>query len=267
MTKPKILVFSGYGLNCEEETQFAFNTAGGKADIVHINDLIATPKLLRNYQILALPGGFAYGDDTGSGNAYAWKLKNHLWKEIEMFVKENRLVIGICNGFQILVNLGLLPALSSNYGERQVALLHNETARYIDRWVDVKVESTSPWLDGIKTLTVPIAHGEGKLYMRPETLKILKQKNLISLRYIKGVMCEYQNLPANPTGTLADIAGITDESGRVFGLMPHPERAMFFTQLPNWPLLKEEYRRKGKKFPTFGPGLQIFKNAVQYFYK
>ena len=265
MQKPKVLVFSGFGLNCEEETQFAFNTAGGAADIVHINDLIATPKLLQKYQILAFPGGFSYGDDTGSGNAYAWKVKNHLWQKIESFVKKDHLVIGICNGFQILVNLGLLPALGSHYGQRQAALLHNETARYIDRWVDVRVECNSPWLDGITTLTVPIAHGEGKLYVTPETLKMLKLKKMIALRYIKGVMCEYQNLPANPTGTLDDIAGIIDESGRVLGIMPHPERAMFFTQLPNWPLLKEKYRRKGKKLPTFGPGLEIFKNAVQYF--
>lgn len=267
MKKPKILVFAGYGLNCEEETKFAFELAGGVADIVHINDLIDHPKQIANYQITAFPGGFSYGDDTGSGNAYAWKLKNHLWKEIETFVKKDNLVIGICNGFQILVNLGLLPALGFRYGERQAALLHNETARYVDRWVDIKVENDSPWLQTISTLTVPIAHGEGKLYVTKKILKQLQQKKLIALRYIKGEICEYQNLHANPTGTLDNIVGITDESGRILGLMPHAERAMFFTQLPHWPLIKETYLRENKSLPIYGPGLQLFKNAINYFQK
>ncbi len=115
MKKPNVLVFSGYGLNCEEETQYAFQLAGASVDIVHINDLIDNKSMLKRYQILAFPGGFAYGDDTGSGNAYASKLKNYLWDEIKTFVQKDTLVIGICNGFQIIVNLGLLPALEWNY--------------------------------------------------------------------------------------------------------------------------------------------------------
>lgn len=265
MNKPRVLVFSGYGLNCEEETAYAFLTAGATADIVHINEAIANKKILNKYQMLAFPGGFAYGDDTGSGNAYAQKLKNHLWYEIEAFVKGDHLVIGICNGFQIIANLGLLPAFTLTRGIRQVALLHNASARYIDRWVDLKSESTSPWLRGIDTFFAPIAHGEGKFYATGKTLEILKKKKLIALRYVKGEIYEYQKLLANPTGTLEDIAGITDESGRVFGLMPHPERAMLFTQLPHWTLLKEKIIREGKPLPTYGPGLQIFKNAVRYF--
>lgn len=263
--KPKVLVFSGYGLNCEEETKFAFETAGATADIVHINDLIENKELLQKYQIMAFPGGFSYGDDTGSGNAYANRLRGHLWTELETFAKKDNLIIGICNGFQILVNLGLLPALELQYGKRQVGLLHNISARYMVRWVDIQAVNNSPWLNRKTCYAVPIAHGEGRLYASSKTLAEMKEKKCIALQYIKGEMCSYQNLPANPNGSVEDIAGITDESGRILGLMPHPERAMFFTQLPNWPLLKEQYIRQKKQLPKTGPGLQIFKNAVQYF--
>lgn len=265
MTKPRALVFSGYGLNCEEETHYAFQLAGARAEIVHVNDLIDKRKQLSDYQILAVPGGFSYGDDTGSGNAYAAKLRNHLWNDITAFVKGKGLIIGICNGFQILSNVGLLPALGGQYGKREVALVHNDTARYTVRWVDVKAENDSPWLQGIDTLSVAIAHGEGKFYAPEATLKELRRKNLIALRYIRGELCTYQQLPANPNGAIDDIAGITDETGKILGLMPHPERAIFFTQLPNWPFLKEQYVRARKPLPRYGPGLKIFKNAVEYF--
>ncbi|MDO8529323.1 MAG: phosphoribosylformylglycinamidine synthase I [bacterium] len=255
MKKPKVLILSGYGLNCEEEMKYAFELAGASADIVHINDLIANKNKLKNYQILAFPGGFSYGDDTGSGKAYANKMRNHLWKEIQEFVNENKLVIGICNGFQILTNLGLLPG----------ALTFNDSARYIDRWVDIKIEGESPWLQKIDTLAVPIAHGEGKYYADEKTLLDLEKNNHIAAKYIHGEMCEYQNLEANPNGSLENIAGILGFEGRVLGMMPHPERAMFFSQLPHWPYLKEKYKREGKIIPAEGPGLQIFKNAVRYF--
>lgn len=256
MVKIKVLVLTGYGINCEEETAFGFQLAGAKAEIVHINDLISGKKDLEQYQILAFPGGFSYGDDTGSGKAFANRIKNHLWDKLQLFIAKNRLIIGICNGFQIMVNLGL-------FGE--VALTHNNSARYTVRWVDLKVENKSPWLRGLKKLSLPIAHGEGKFFTLPQTLKKLTAKNLIALRYIKGEICNYQNLPANPNGSLDDIAGISDKSGRLLGLMPHPERATFFTHLPNWPYLKEKLKRQGKKIPKFGPGLQIFKNGVIYF--
>ncbi|MFA6533214.1 MAG: phosphoribosylformylglycinamidine synthase subunit PurQ, partial [Patescibacteria group bacterium] len=199
--------------------------------------------------------GFAYGDDTGSGNAYGLKLRNHLWENISKFVVKDKLVIGICNGFQVLVNLGLVPALNKKYGERQVALLPNESTRYTTGWFDLKVESDTPWLTGIKEIALPIAHGEGKFFANKETLDKINKKKLVALKYLN----------INPTGTVQNIAGITDESKRIFGLMPHPERAMFFTQLPNWPLLKEKLIRQNKKLPIFGPGLQIFKNGVNYF--
>jgi phosphoribosylformylglycinamidine synthase len=255
--KPKTLIMSGYGLNCEEETKYAFEKAGGSADIVHINDLINGDKKLSNYQILAFPGGFSYGDDTGSGNAFANKVKSHLSEKINSFISKNNLVIGICNGFQILAHLGLFPI--------QFSLTHNDSARYSVRWVDMKVENKSPWLQNINTISLPIAHGEGKFFVKATALKTLQQKNMVALRYIEGDICNYQQLSANPNGALDNIAGITDMSGKMLGLMPHPERALLFTHLPQWPYLKEKYLRMGKPIPEDGPGMAIFKNAISYF--
>ena len=255
MLKPRVIVLSGYGLNCEDETKFVFELAGAKADIVHINDLVAEKNKLKTYQILAIPGGFSYGDDTGSGKAYANKLKNHLKSELDDFINNDRLVIGICNGFQILTNLGFLPG----------ALLPNTSARYIDRWVDLKMAGKSPWIQGIKTLSAPIAHGEGRYFADRKILESLEKNNSIAATYVKGEICEYQNLSPNPNGALKNIAAITAKDGRILGMMPHPERAMFFTQLPHWPYLKEKLRRQSKKLPVYGPGLQIFRNGVGYF--
>lgn len=262
---PTAVVLTGYGINCELETKTAFEKAGGKADILHINDLIANKKLLKNYQILAIPGGFSFGDDTGSGNGFANKLKNNLWEDLTRFINLDRLVIGICNGCQILANLGLFPAVEKKYGEKQVAILHNDNATYTDRWVDLKAEGQSLWVKDVENFSCPIAHGEGKFYAEDGTLEKINQKGLVALRYYKGEMCNYLNLPANPNGAVEDIAAITDETGRIIGLMPHPERAMFFTQLPNWPLIKEHLKRDGKDLPIEGPGLQIFRNGVNYF--
>ena len=265
MKKPKVLVFSGYGLNCEEETKYAFELAGATADIVHINDLINGIKKIKDYQILAFPGGFAYGDDTGSGNAFANKIRNHLWRNLERFLEEDKLIIGICNGFQIIVNLGLLPATDKQFGNREVALLVNDNTRYTVRWVDLKIENKSPWLKGIKEISLPIAHGEGRFYAPEEIMKKIKEQNLIAGKYFEGEICKFQNLKPNPNGALEDIAAITDKTGKILGIMPHPERAIFFTQLPHWTYLKEVSKRSKKTIGKYGPGLKIFKNAVNYF--
>jgi len=274
MTKPKILILSGYGLNCEEETAHAFGLAKGSCDIVHINDLIGDKKRLSKYQILAIPGGFSYGDDTGSGKAYAGKLKNHLKEQLLEFAEKDKLIIGICNGFQILTQTGLLPG----------ALTYNDMPRYTARWVDVnpvrsqapkasagasKTHRTSngasPWLVGIDSLSLPIAHGEGKYYADKKTLKSLEKNGQIAYKYFKGEISTSQNLVGNPNGSLLDIAGILGYNGRVFGTMPHPERAVYFTQNPLWTLMKETYKRNNKPVPKFGSGLQIFTNAINYF--
>jgi phosphoribosylformylglycinamidine synthase I len=265
MAKPRALIFAGYGLNCEEETQLACELAGAEATIVHINDLIDGRETLDTYQILIFPGGFSYGDDTGSGKAYANRVRTHLWEDMQRFLQKDHLIAGICNGFQIISHLGLLPALEKQYGTPQAGLLHNTSARYTARWVDLKVENQSPWLKGMSTFPLPIAHGEGKVYLSPETLAEAQQKKLIALKYTEGEISAYQHLPANPNGSLEDIAGLTDESGRILGLMPHPERAFFFTHMPHWPLQAEVNRRQQKPLPTHGPGMALFENAVRYF--
>jgi phosphoribosylformylglycinamidine synthase len=252
--KPKIIIMSGYGLNCEEETKFAFDSAGGQADIVHINDLIAKPKMLSGYQILVFPGGFSYGDDTGSGKAYANKFKNHLKKELDEFLSRDTLAIGICNGFQILTCLGILPG----------ALTHNKNGEYLDRWVDLECvgKADSPWLKGIKNISLPIAHGEGKYLASPEEYKKLKKNGQIAFTYIKGEICKFQNLERNPNGANYDIAGIMAYNGRVLGMMPHPERAQFFHHSPLWQSkkIKGDIKKEGE-------GILLFKNAVNYFKK
>ncbi|MBN2127631.1 MAG: phosphoribosylformylglycinamidine synthase subunit PurQ [Candidatus Diapherotrites archaeon] len=263
----KVLVLSGYGINSETESKYVFDLLGAKAEIVHINDLISGEKKLNDYRIIFFPGGFAYGDDLGSGLAYANKIKNNLWNEVKEFVEKDNLVIAVCNGFQIMANLGLVPAFDSDYGKVNVALQHNETARYIDRWVDIKAnkKNKSIWLKDIDELSMPVSHGEGKFYAEPEILDKLEEKGLIAFNYVKGNICNYQNLKANPNGSLKDIAGITDESGRILGMMPHPERGFQFTNRPDWPLLKEKLKRNGKKLPEFNDSMKIFENAVNYF--
>lgn len=263
--KPSVAVLTGYGINCEEETGIAFEKAGATYQIIHINDLINHDVSLAHFEMLAVPGGFSFGDDTGSGNAFALKMKQYLWEDILQFISDDRLVIGICNGFQILVNLGLLPALDQHYGARDVALIHNDSAIYADRWVDIAFESHSPWTRGVRELSLPIAHGEGKFFASERVLEKLRQKRLIAGLYTNGDICRFQSLPSNPNGSLDNIAAITDETGRIFGLMPHPERAIAFTHLPHWTYLKEQYQRQGKPLPTEGPGLKIFRNAVNYF--
>ena len=255
MKKPHVIIFSGYGLNTEDETKAIFESVGASVDIIHLNDVIAKPALLKKAQIIVVGGGFAYGDDTGAGKAYGNRLKAHLGKALEDFLKRDTLMLGICNGFQVLTSAGLLPG----------ALIANDVPRYLCRWVDLEVQSNSPWLRGIKTLQVPIAHGEGKYYASQTELTSLGEANGIALKYVKGEMCRHFDLSANPNGSLEDIAGVTTHDGRVLGLMPHPERAVRFTELPHWTLLRERYIREGKPMPTEAPGLQLFKNAVQYF--
>lgn len=255
MKKPHVVIFSGYGLNTEGETKAAFESMGATADIVHINDIIARPKILDRAQIIVFGGGFSYGDHTGAGKAYANRVREHLGDALKKFLERDTLIAGICNGFQIITSIGILPG----------ALIANDVPRYNCRWVDLEVQNNSPWLKGISQLSVPIAHGEGKYYVTSGILSQLRKGNAIALKYVKGEICEHFDLPANPNGSLEDIAGVTGFDGRVLGLMPHPERAVRFTQLPHWTFLREQYIRVEKSLPSEGSGLQIFKNAVRYF--
>ncbi len=264
----KALVLTGYGLNSEEETLHAFKTVGLDGHLRHINDLIDNPAELKDVQILAIPGGFSYGDDTGSGNAFAQKIKLALMDHIKEFVARDTLTIGICNGCQVLVNLGLAPAFDGKYGERTVTATYNLSDRYQCRWVDLKSNNAnkSPWLQGARQLHIPVAHGEGRFMMSDKTLSRLQANNQIALTYVHpdGSPANGE-FPVNPNGSTADIAGITDESGRVLALMPHPERGMFTWQRDDYDYLKDAAQREKLQLPERADGLVLFENAAEYF--
>ena len=264
---PRVLILSGYGINCERETQHAFQLAGGQADIVHVNDIILGEKSLSDYQILAFPGGFSYGDDTGSGNAMANKIRLNLFPDLIKFIKSGKLIIGICNGFQILVNLGLLPALGKEYGERQVALTYNDSARYECRWVHLKKQSNNcVFTKGLDKLHIPVAHGEGKFFASPAVLKLLRDNDQIAFTYtLSDGTAARGSFPDNPNGSLWDIGGICDKSGKILGMMPHPERAILMANAPEFQKLKENLKRQREEIPVYyEPALMIFKNAVEH---
>ncbi|MCF8495483.1 MAG: phosphoribosylformylglycinamidine synthase subunit PurQ [Alphaproteobacteria bacterium] len=262
----KALILAGYGLNCEEETLHAFEYAGLQGTIRHINDLIENPQELEKVEILAVPGGFSYGDDTGSGNAFAQKMKLSLWEPLLRFIARDTLTIGICNGCQILANLALIPGFDSRYGERLVAVTHNLTARYQCRWVDVGVTSNSPWLAGIERMHIPVAHGEGRFMMAEETLKSLKENGQVAMRYIKADGRPANGeFPFNPNGSTQDIAALTDQGGRVLALMPHPERGMFNWQRDDYQELKDKAQRARTSLPETADGMALFQNAARYF--
>ncbi|MFH0820200.1 MAG: phosphoribosylformylglycinamidine synthase subunit PurQ [Candidatus Peregrinibacteria bacterium] len=265
--KPHVLVLTGYGINCEEETAFVFQRAGGVSRVVHVNDLIDGIVKLDDFQILAIPGGFSYGDDTGAGNALANRIKNNLGEFIFNFVRSDKLVIGICNGCQMLANLGLVPAIGGRYSERQVVFDRNDNARYTDRWVWLKSSSKKcVWTHGVKLLHAPIAHGEGKLVAPPEILKAIQKNDQIAFRYVhEDGSPAMGKSPINPNGAMLDIAALTDPSGRVMGIMPHPERFMTLTNEDGWTLKRELAKRKGKYLPAEGAGMQVFRNGVAYF--
>jgi phosphoribosylformylglycinamidine synthase len=264
-TDEKAIIMSGYGINSEMETQEAFKRAGMGSDIVHINDLISGRKKLSDYRLLVFPGGFSYGDDTGAGNAYANRVRNNLWDDLEKFLNGDTLVLGICNGFQILANLGLVPAFDKKY-ERDIALMPNRKGVLECRFVTIKPVSDNLWTRGIERMYCPVSHGEGNFFCAPETLVHLKAKNMITFQYCRGdLSLANGQYPDNPNGSIEDIAGITSENGKVLGLMPHPERAMNFTNLYDWPYQKERLKREGKALPQESLNMQFFKNIVNYF--
>ncbi len=249
----KALVLYGYGVNCEQESKVSVERAGGTAEIKHINEVIDNPKLLENYNFLILPGGFSFGDDLGSGKVFANKMKFKLHNELLRFVNDGKLVAGICNGFQSLAKMGLLPIPDF---EQRVTLTVNDSGHFEDRWVILKMNKASPcvFTKGIEYLMVPVRHGEGKFIPKNEAiLRELIDNNLVFAQYVddKGQLTGY---PWNPNGSVMNIAGICDKSGRVFGMMPHPEAFNEITNNPYWTTgaVKE------------AQGIKLFKNAVDY---
>jgi phosphoribosylformylglycinamidine synthase I len=264
-----VLVLTGYGLNCDHETAYAFELAGAAATRVHINSLIDGTANLENFQVLVFIGGFSWGDDHGAGVIQAVRLKTTIGDRILDFVEKGNLVLGICNGFQTLVNLGLLPGLGRNYRKRFVAVTFNDCGNFRNQWVTLKVNSASPCIftRGIEMAELPVRHGEGKVFTDEATLSDLKQNNLAAIQYaLPGGEPANGRFPYNPNGSIADIAGICDPSGRIFGLMPHPEAYNHWTNHPDWSRRKEFARRRGSTVHSALPvGIRILQNAVDYF--
>jgi phosphoribosylformylglycinamidine synthase len=257
MKKVKVIILRTAGTNCDEEAQYAFELCGAEVERVHINELLGKKKSLSDFHILTVPGGFTYGDDIAAGKILANELRFKLSEEMEGFVSDGKLAIGICNGFQILVKAGFLPAYNGKR-DQTVTLTWNDSGKFEDRWIYLKKvgDERCIFTRGIdKVITFPVAHSEGKFIARDEeTLKTLKEKGQVVFQYVdqEGNPAQY---PFNPNGSMGDIAGICDPTGRIFGLMPHPERHAVPTQNPLWTRegLKEE-----------GDGLIIFRNAVEF---
>jgi len=276
MKTVRALVLTGYGLNCDYETDFSLQLAGAHSERVHINELIPSEKsnarvTLDKYHILVLGGGFSWADDHGAGVIMASKLRYNIGEQIEKFIGEGKLIIGICNGFQALVNLGLLPGFDGDYHSRKVALTYNDSGNFVDRWVTLRAQENSVCIftKGISTLELPVRHGEGKFYAKKEIIDRLIKNNQVVIRYADEEGRPAQGRwPFNPNGSLYDIAGVCDSTGRIFGVMPHPEAYNHYTNHPDWTRKKEELARMGKEIETEeGEGITIFRNAVKYIRK
>ncbi|VEN72896.1 Phosphoribosylformylglycinamidine synthase subunit PurQ [Candidatus Desulfarcum epimagneticum] len=269
MKKINVCVLCGYGINCDHETAFAFERAGASPRRVHLNSLFDGSVRLEDFQILAFPGGFGWGDDHGAGVIQAVAMKTHMGAGLLEFVEAGKLVIGICNGFQTLVNLGLLPGLDHDYSRRLTALTHNDCGNFRDDWTTLEADEKSPcvFTRGMGRIELPIRHGEGKFVADEAILDRLEGERLIALRYAlpEGGPAKGR-FPENPNGSLRDIAGICDPTGRIFGLMPHPEAFNHWTNHPSWTRIWEERKRRGEPFLSgMTPGVRLFKNAVDFF--
>jgi phosphoribosylformylglycinamidine synthase subunit PurQ / glutaminase len=269
MRDVNVMVLTGYGLNCDHETAYAFGLAGARAERVHINSLIDGAVKLEDYQILVLIGGFSWGDDHGAGVIQAVRLKTSIGDQLINFVEKGNLVLGICNGFQSLVNLGLLPGLARNYHQRLVALTFNDCGNFRDQWVTLRVNPSSPcvFTRGLDLAELPVRHGEGKFFAAPATLTDLRQNNQVALQYVLPDGRPAQGrFPFNPNGSVDDIAGICDATGRIFGLMPHPEAYNHPTNHPDWTRRKEFARQRDAGWQTEIPvGIRMLQNGVDYF--
>jgi phosphoribosylformylglycinamidine synthase len=260
MSIPSVLVLRAAGTNCEAETAFAFERFGARATIHHVNRLLEEPALLERHHVFALPGGFAYGDDAGAGAVLACELGTRLAEPLARFVAAGGLVLGICNGFQALVRLGLLPGLAQPLGVQEVSLTDNDSRKYEDRWVRLQIASRRcVFVGDMPAPELPLAHGEGKLVARDaEVRRRLVEEDRVVFRYADARGRPSQRYPENPNGSEDAIAGLTDATGRVLGLMPHPERALFGIHHPAW----TRARRDGP--PDLGQGAPLFANACAW---
>jgi len=252
MVKVNVLVLRGPGTNCDQETAFAFQQAGAVPSVCHINSLIRHERRLVDYQVLVIPGGFSYGDDIGAGKVLANELKLKLGEDVQLFVNNGGLILGICNGFQVMAKAGILPDIRQQTAP-PMTLGTNDSGRFECRWVHLKVEQKSPcvFTQGIDSMYLPVAHGEGKVIT---DMRGLREINA-ALYYTDDSGNIQAGYPDNPNGSMNNIAGVCDPTGRIFALMPHPERHIRFQQHPHWT------RKKPKEH---GDGFAIFQNAVKF---
>lgn len=257
--KPTTLILRTAGTNCDAETAHAFELAGSDTQRVHVNRLIESPRLLMDYQMLAIPGGFSYGDDIAAGRILANQIAHHLHDALHEFVESGRPVIGICNGFQVLVKTDLLPGPLAGRAGQSCTLTNNDSGRFVDRWIRLSARSSKCiWTAGLQDLDLPVAHGEGKFVAaNKQTLGGLWEQDQVALVYVKpDGSAAAGEFPHNPNGSVDDIAAICDATGLVLGLMPHPERFVDPLQHPGW--------TRNRAAGSQGAGLSIFRNAVQY---
>jgi phosphoribosylformylglycinamidine synthase subunit PurQ / glutaminase len=288
MPHPNVLILRAPGTNCDQETAFAFETAGAVTETLHVNRLLESPAVLDRFQILCIPGGFSFGDDVAAGQIFAVQMRHHLAGRLHDFKAAGKLILGICNGFQVIIKSGLL--LDDEPCGPPATLTYNDSGKYEDRWVRLGVASEKcVFLRGIERMYLPVAHGEGKFIARDQAaLGRLEAAGQLALRYVPltaaSPLARYSGrgaggeadtplalysgrgaggegstrlpFPDNPNGSMADVAGVCDTTGRVLGLMPHPERHLDPTHHPRW--------TRGEAGPV-GDGLQLFQNAVRYF--
>jgi len=260
MAQPHVIILRAPGTNCDLETEFAFQRAGATTERLHINQWLAQPDKVTAAQILCIPGGFSYGDDIAAGRIFAGQIREQLTDALTAFKDAGKLMLGICNGFQVLIQTGML--LPDNFGATaQATLTDNDSGKFEDRWVHLKVGSDQcVFLKDVEEMYLPIAHAEGKFVTRePSILDQLQTAGQLALRYQRPPEFTTNGkvpYPENPNGSHGHVAGICDSTGRVLGLMPHPERFIDRVQHPRW--TRED-------LPTEGAGLKLFQNAVAYF--
>ena len=264
MAQPRVLILRAPGTNCDEETAHAFALAGGAAKRWHVNRALEEPRRVLDFQVLCIPGGFSYGDDIAAGRIFGNQLEHHLAETLSTFRDAGKLILGVCNGFQVLLKTNLL-ATADERGPTATLTL-NDSGRFEARWVRLGVEPANcVFLQGFGEIVLPVAHAEGKFVARDaDVLAELERNGRVVLRYLphdqsgpgRPRLAAAVPYPDNPNGAMGDVAGICDATGRVLGLMPHPERFVDPTQHPQW-----------TRRPTsdVGDGLRLFQNAVRYF--
>ncbi len=254
MADVKAVVLRAAGINCDVETEYALELAGAKAQRVHINRMIENKGLLDEFQIVVFPGGFSYGDDVAAGKILANQIVHHLFEPLRRFIEQGKLVLGICNGFQVLVKTGILPGGNSAQ-QQDVTITDNDSGKYEDRWAYLAPQTDRcVFIEPGKQIYLPIAHAEGKIVTKDQaTLDRLKSEGHLAFKYVdeNGAEGDY---PVNPNGSVESAAGLTDATGRVLGLMPHPERFVRRTQHPRWT----------RSDNVDSDGMTIFTNAVKY---